>query len=368
MGTPSVIPAFRLAHPTISLAVLVTLASVSGTAAFAQSLPPAPSGVQVTTEYGIEFSTVRTAGITPFVAPDRTPSWPVNGRGVPVGGDFRIARTEITTGQWIEFVNTFSTQSAAMANFAWPQYWSAVPDPSYTGPGRRWQVNSAIENGVDAPVFGMSWREAAMFCNWLHNDRGTSISSIENGVYDISTFGRAGPGQNDGFTDQVRRSPGARFWIPDLDEWMAAAFYDPNASRFRNSHYGSDVDPVSGRPGEPGAQTNVDIAGATIAEYISIPVWAYGTQSPWGLLNTSGILGEYFEDAAGIDPESGAIFGRLFYASTWNRDDILRVGVSSVWPTGGDFQGLRIAAIIPNPSTAGIFLLAWFGLHRRRRL
>jgi len=338
------------------------------------ALPPAPTGVEVTREYGIEFSTIRTAGIVPYIAPEAVPAWPVNDRGVPAGGDYRIARTEITTGQWMDFVNSFSTQSAELANFAWPIYWSAVPDLAYSGPGRRWRLNDSIPNAADASVYGMTWREAAMYCNWLHNGRGTSMSSITAGAYDTSTFGAGGPGLNEGFTDQLRRSPGARFWIPDLDEWVAGAFYDPSISRWRFSHYGSDVQPISGLPGDPGAMTNawVQNPNVTIESLSELPVWAYGAQSPWGLLGTSGVEGEWLEDTNGTSTISGLPGARLLITSApWadeGGDSILRAGRSADWPQLRGVVSFRIAASIPNPTTGACVLLFGLVAHSRRRL
>ena len=59
-------------------------------------------------DYGIEFVRVGAVNNPGFVAGGfPLPSWPVNGRG-GVGYEYRIGKYEITTGQWMEFMNTFS--------------------------------------------------------------------------------------------------------------------------------------------------------------------------------------------------------------------------------------------------------------------
>ena len=39
------------------------------------------------------------------------------------------------------------------------------------------------------PVGDISWRVAAMYCKWLHNDKRTDRAAFLNGAYDVSTFG-----------------------------------------------------------------------------------------------------------------------------------------------------------------------------------
>ena len=72
---------------------------------------------------------------------------------------------------------------------------------------------------------GITWRTAAKFSNWLHNDKASSIAALQDGAYDTSTF-TTNPNQT--FNDQLTHHPVAKFWIPTLDEWIKAAHYDPN--------------------------------------------------------------------------------------------------------------------------------------------
>jgi hypothetical protein len=82
----------------------------ASSAALAQpALPPPPAGVQVTTSYGMEFSTVGYAGnraTTQAEAPHLFP--PYSMPATPVGAvdhAYRIARTELPASQWLEFAN-----------------------------------------------------------------------------------------------------------------------------------------------------------------------------------------------------------------------------------------------------------------------
>lgn len=203
-------------------------------------LPPAPAGVQITSTYGIEFATVSGAnnpGIpwdTLHSGLDQAP-FQLQGRG-SVSHDYRIARSETTTSQWMAFINTFAgrsdypTQIRDVIGFELrfgPHFWGAAPDPRYNGPGFQYTLDTTSPASGMQPVGGISWRAAAMYCNWLHNGQSSDWSTLLDGAYDVATFGRSAQ-EPLNYTDAPGHRPDARFWIPTLDEWMKAAYYDPN--------------------------------------------------------------------------------------------------------------------------------------------
>ncbi len=329
-------------------------------------LPPAPVGVQVTTEYGIEFSTIGSPGNAPFFSQERPDWYPVQGRG-SVGYTYGLARTEVTTSQWMEFVNTFSTQGGNYTQFGQPIRWGARLDPTYSGPGWRWQLDPARPQAADVPVWGLSWREAAMYCNFLHNDRSPDPAALTHGAYDITTFGYVNGDFFQGFTDQLTRSPGSRFWIPNLDEWLKGAFYDPAQARWWLSHYGSDSAPVYGYPGQPGAQSTAGLDYESGSDDYFIPLNAYSAQSAFGLLSTSGGPAEWFEDAVGPAPSTGLPTYRLFYQDAPPDSSIFRAGLSGELPHTGYSQSIRIATAIPAPSLGVFAACGLFASSRRRK-
>lgn len=343
-------------------------AFLAATLALAQ-LPPAPPGVRIQVLEGVEFSVIDHAGNAPFHSDDRPDWYPVQGRG-GVPNDFALARTEVTTAQWMQFVNTFSVLGGDYTQFGQPIRWGARLDPAYSGPGWRWELDPDRPQAAEAPVWGLSWREAAMYCNWLNNGRSADPASITHGAYDASTFGYRGDDFNNGFTDQVTRSPDARFWIPSLDEWIKGAFYDPAQSRWWLSHYGSDTRPVYGYPGEPGAQSSAGLEYAAGSDDYYIPLTAYATQSPFGLLSTSGGPDEWLEDAVGIVDSTGLPEYRLYYGGgpfPPNGDMIFAGGLVGELPHTGYSQSIRIAAAVPAASGVGMLTVLVFALGRRRR-
>ena len=278
---------------------------------------------------------------------------------------YRIAKLEITTEQWVEYANVFSTRVGGRF-FTSPTYWGASSDPTYTGPGRRWVVNPGQGQ---RPVMEISWQEAARYANWLHNDKGTDPSAIENGAYDTSTWGvdpRTGR-RTDG-----DRLPGAKFWIPSYDEWLKAVHYDPNKNGPGQEGYwlfphGSDDEIVPGLPGV--GETSAGVT-SVFAPTLSLGLYPE-TTSPWGLLDASGgatemidtwvrpfgAREEKFYDGAPAGSLGWALLDR---ADAWNGSN----PVTNV----RSFGGLRIASAVPTPG-AGVFLASAFTVFvtRRRR-
>ncbi len=318
------------------------------------ALPPPPAGVQTIERYGMEFSVVGAPGNAPYPGN-------VFGTGAGIGGvgtEFGIARLEITNTQWLAFVNAFSplyTGHRFDSRFTGRDIFPSSLDPNEQ-PG--WYIRPGRENW---PA-DMTWRFAAIYCNWLTNDKGTDPSAFASGAYDTTTFTAAAGG---GLNDQLARSAGAKFWIPSLDEWVKATYYDPNKGGtgqggFWTQPNRSDEPLVSGSPGV--GQTNADWAGA----FLGGPVGLYANSfTPWGLYDTSGGLAEWTETTLDVDRKSRVAKGTYYYDVVYGlNDNIVYVDVSG----GGDSgtAGLRLAGTVPAPPVACI-VLTWVGVALSRR-
>lgn len=218
--------------------------------------------------------------------PEETPLRP----DVPIGSVdyvFRIAKTEVTVGQWFEFVTAYA-----------PFYdLNGIADPDFTGQS----INYAFDGLYILPGVShqrpsnMSWEYAARYCNWLHNGQVNEAWAFESGVYDTSTFTFNPDGTPN---HQFRRSPGARYWIPSLDEWTKAAHYDPNRYGPGQEGYwlypnGSNERSVGGGllPDQGGERN----AGTTNIWPIDVASFPH-IQSPYGLLDASGGMSEWLEE------------------------------------------------------------------------
>lgn len=111
-----------------------------------------------------------------------------------VGYDYRIGKYEVTADQW----------NAVIA---------ADPD-----------VGNAPYWAGSQPAGGISWYEAARFCNWL------TTGDANSGVYNTSTWA---------IMDHqlAAQTFGRAYFLPTQDEWYKAAYYDPNKNGPGNGGY-----------------------------------------------------------------------------------------------------------------------------------
>lgn len=329
------------------------MSAMSIPTALAQTPPPS---------YDFDFVTIGDVGNAPYSGKD--PFVVLSGRG-GVDYPYRIARMEVTTAQWMEFVNTFSMQASPPSFAFGPVFWGAQFDGSYSGPGLKWKLSGLPDAGL-LPVGGITWREAAMFTNWLHNAKSADPSAILDGAYDASTFTSNPDGT---YNDQLTHHPDAKYWIPTFDEWLKAAHYDPDRhgpgdGGWWNYSHGSEKPPIPGPPGI--GQTTAGYSLPFAGEW-EIALGAYpGTTSAWGLLDTSGGATEWTE---------GDLYGERRWriadggaAGPWNGPYLdMLVGVAGFGPHSGHSSlGFRIASSIPSPSACAMGV-SWVALGRRRR-
>ena len=355
----------RTAAVVMSLAVLAT---------------PALAQTQFFTDpvTGIEFSRIGAVNNAAYGGPDPF-NLGVTGRG-SVGYEYSIGRFEVTTAQWMEFYNAAFARADALpipeGTRLWvPAQWGAVNDSSYSGPGRRWVLNPSVPNAGMRGV-AVSWRTAAIYCNWLHNDKRTDASAFLSGAYDVSTFSVS---DFPTFTDQASRSAGARYWIPSWDEWLKAVHYDPNKQNGDGSMggwwqgpLGSDLLPVYGPPaGFPGGsaanQANSDYSGPNFPGS-RVPLGSYpNAQTPWGLLDAAGGTSEWTESTLTVSGNMGRILDGSRWDSDAAGDEIWSLGAQS--PSTSQINvGLRIATSVPGPGILATALPCfWYVLRRSRR-
>ena len=315
------------------------IAAILSTNALAQ---PDPSG--------IDFVTIGAPGNPAYAGPDNNNL--VTGRG-SVPYEFRIGRTEVTTAQWVEFYNAFYGR---VPSINLPARWGAYQTGNPQSP---FGVVSAP--GADMwPVSGVTWRTSAMFCNWLHNDKRTDLSAIQDGAYDISTFGYTGTNGNI-FTDQREHHPGARYWIPTVDEWLKGVYYDPNhggtgiGGWWWNSVNGSNTPLIYGPPGQ--GQANAGFQPEDNSHY-RIPLMAYtGVKSPWGMMDAAGGTSEWLESVYQPTAVPYRFVAGSHWGSTWRiGDPIYSLGATFPSDVSLNF-GFRIAAAVPSSGPFAVMML-----------
>ena len=320
-------------------------------------------------DFGHQWSKVGDPHNTPYVYDDPSPSVPPVNKG-RVHYKHRIMTREVTVGEWFEFVQVYRhyihPQSANTPGFTG----SLIHFDGFAGGVPQYHI---LGDNHDVPV-AVSWRYAARFTNWLHNDKADEASAFESGVYDTSTFGQAQNDQGINYiTDQQARSEGARYFIPTFDEWTKAGHWDPN--RYGEGDGGwwlypttSDTVPVTGHP-DFGGETN----GGPFPPGQTRPLDAGSypdVQSPWGLLDVSGGAHEWMEDVGGFVgvgmPQQRLIAGSSIYNPGPLPEFLDYVGrFSRVSPT--QLSGVRLASVIPAPGSVVMLVMGFSCSQRRRR-
>lgn len=282
---------------------------------------------------------------------------------------YRMMTHEVTVRQWYGFLQSYAPY-VAPASAGSQGLIGTNGFIQFHGYSNGLPVYSMQEQFGEVPI-QVSWRSAARYANFMHNDQVDAAWAFESGAYDTSTFGLT---QNEMginvITDQQRRSEGARFWIPSFDEWSKAGHWDPN--RYGEGEGGwwqfpttSDTAPVPGEP-DLGGETN----GGTFPSGQTRPLDAGSypdVQSPWGLLDLSGGATEWLEDINSVEiPNQRFVSGSSIY---------LPGLLPSQWDRLGHFDdqfpslmfGVRLASVIPSPGTALGLVVMLAGGSRRRR-
>ncbi len=147
-----------------------------------------------------------------------------------VAYSFNIGSTEISNGQYTAFLN------AVAASDPYGLYDANMGTTTFGGIVRNgaagsftYSLKGAALNGAytydDKPVVYVDWGDAVRFANWLHNGQpvgGENSSTTEDGAYLLN-----GATTNAALV-AVTRKPGARWWLPNEDEWYKAAYHKNN--------------------------------------------------------------------------------------------------------------------------------------------
>lgn len=298
----------------------------------------------------------------------------VTGRG-SVDHEYKIGRMEVTSGQWLEFVN------AAMARpDPWylnlPLSWGAERDTSYQGPGERYRLRN-VPNAEMLPVGGISWRTAAYYCNWLHNDKSPLRTAFQGGAYDTNLFNFPGVPT---WTDQPTHHPNARYFIPSWDEWLKAVHYDPNRINTDGSvggwwtqPNGTDIPLTYGLPESFGGsalnQANAGFSTGIGTEYL-VPLGAYpNVQTPWGLLDAAGGSSEWTEGIHLVGTAMLRIYdGSARGPSGGTELDYAYFEGSNFPETRSISNGFRLASAVPSSGVTvvlGVWLTTTMTIRRR---
>ena len=145
---------------------------------------------------------------------------------------FRMARCAVSNADYAEFLNAVATQADPFG-----LYHPCMASGILGGIGEKPSASYSPKPGWEKkPVVYVDWFSALRYCNWLHYGKpatgesvlGTTEGDAIQGAYDTRAFARLRGGDFTGWNRIGRRNRGARFWLPDNNEWYKAAYFDPS--------------------------------------------------------------------------------------------------------------------------------------------
>ncbi|MCC6422500.1 MAG: SUMF1/EgtB/PvdO family nonheme iron enzyme [Phycisphaerales bacterium] len=269
-----------------------------------------------------------------------------------VAHDYSISKTEVTNGQYTEFLNAVaSTDTYGL----YDSRMNSDGSGGITQSGSSGSYTYAVKSGRgNMPVNFVSWKDAARFVNWLSNGQGSG--GTETGTYNMSD-------------STITRAGNASYVLPTEDEWYKAAYYDQTLNSGAGGYYDyatrNDTAPSYGYP--PGGSNSANYKSGDGWKYpgdTTTDVGAYtGSTSYYGTFDQSGNVWEWNETEVtagkrGMRGGQWASGSSDLNANTRNSNS-LNDSYSSA--------GFRVAAV-PEP-TSGVVLLTLGGLAllRRRR-
>ena len=218
-------------------------------------------------------------------------------------------------------------------------------------------------NGVNQPATHITWFEAAQFVNWLNTSEGHQAAYNFDGGGNFQLWSSGQAWQTGG--ENLFRHKDAFYFLPSMDEWYKAAYYDPDSDTYFDFPTGSDSTPdginfvldpnfdavFNDNGGQPGPNA-IDNAGLL---------------SPFGTMGQGGNVWEWEETALDL-VNSSASEGRTVRGGSWgdHAGYMASLGRFNGTPTNSFFHtGFRVASV-PEPSSLMLAALGLIGFFLRQ--
>jgi formylglycine-generating enzyme required for sulfatase activity len=277
-----------------------------------------------------------------------------------VSYNYQIGKYDVTAGQYTDFLNAVADEDPNGL------YNTDMDSPAgahiqRTGSSPNFSYNVAAD-WANRPVNFVSFWDAARFANWLHNGQPTGAQgpgTTEGGAY-----------HNVGSQTLFGRNAGARFFIPNENEWYKAAYHN-KAAGLASSYF----DFPTGTNATPGNNINETTNPGNNANYTT-NAFAIGSpyyrtvvgefelsDSPYGTFDQGGNVWEWDETA--LIGSSRGLRGGTFDYNQYTMQSYSRYWTMPA-NEAGDI-GFRVASI-PEPSTillGAVGCVFAFGLRRK---
>lgn len=226
-------------------------------------------------------------------------------------------------------------------------------------------------NGPDRPATGVTWNEAARYVNWLNTSQGFQPAykfAVQPGQLGYSSNANIQLWQSNdsGYNSaNLFRNSHARYFLPNMDEWYKAAYYDPNANAGAGGYWdfptASDSIPTA-VSGGTAADTAV-YANSGIADIMNA-----GGLSAYGIMGMGGNVAEWEETELDLVNDNPLSF-RVVRGGGWNSSfNFLSASFRNAAAPATESlnNGFRVASI-PEPSSMLLCMLVSTLLWQRRK-
>jgi formylglycine-generating enzyme required for sulfatase activity len=291
-----------------------------------------------------------------------------------VAYEYQIGKYEVTNAQYAEFLNAVAdTDSNGLYNTSMDT--DARGGITRTGSSGSflYSVKTGYEN---MPVVFVSHLDAQRFANWIHNGQPTGAQgpgTTETGAYTVGNL--------------AIHSSNAAVWLPTVDEWYKAAYYDPSASGPVADDYWlyptrSDTQPTSATPpstitGAANYLYNDSIANGINGGFAVTQSTSYNSSTNYlsnvGAYSNSASYYGTFDQGGNVwewnEAVNGSNRGRL--GGAWGNAEIHLRATNFIVdnPLDEDTDmGFRLATSVPEPSRAMLLLAGVCAMLLRRRV
>ena len=282
------------------------------------------------------------------------------GRG-SVATSYRIDKYEVTNQQYVDFLNAVdpngsNTLGLFNTSMNIPSFIAISFDP-LAGAGHQYSV---VSGRGSQPVTYVTLYDTLRFANWLNNGQGSA--STETGAYNL-TGGTPTPSN----ANSIVRTLNASVFIPNVNEWYKAAYYDPRTTAQggppSDSHYwlyptSSNTAPTATGPtASPNSANYNGVVSNTFVDIGSYP----SSASPYGTFDQGGNAFELNESVLNF---VGMYCGYSGVPASWMISSFQIPITSSTWDSA---VGFRVASAVPEPSSLALAALGFIGLCCLRR-
>lgn len=287
--------------------------------------------------------------------------------------EYRIGKYEVTNAQYAEFLNAKAATSDPLGlynNDMSQDFRGGIARTTSSGQF----VYTPKANMGDKPVNYVSFYDAIRFANWLHNGAGTG--STETGAYNLT--GLVLPGD----ASDIVRSSQAKWFVPSVNEWHKAAYYEPGSGAispiddYWRYATRSDSTPTGGTLGGP--SFDIGNPGPNVANWGQVAnmpttVGSAGSlsKSHYGTYDQTGNIMEWLDTPDFTFPEL-----RWLGGGSWRDTDPTAISGNFYPEAFGTREnadtGFRVGAMIGVPEPSSLALAAVAAcclavLKRRRR-